>query len=81
MNQALHDEISKVAFDLYQKEGCPQGRHLTHWFEAEKIVKERYESDRGETADPETPPGTRAARNRPGSGRKKKSLKRDATPA
>ncbi len=81
MNQALHDEISKAAFDLYQKEGCPEGRHLCHWFEAEKIVKDRNESNPREMADPETLTGTKATKNRPASRRKKKSPQRDTTPA
>lgn len=80
MNQTLHDEISKVAFNLYQKEGCPEGRHLFHWFEAEKIVNERNKSGAGDTADPEKPTGTKATKNRPGSRRKKKFIKRDTTP-
>ncbi len=57
MNQTLHDEISQVAFELYQKEGCPEGRHLFHWSAAEKIVKERNVSGPRETADTVRPRG------------------------
>jgi len=75
MNPNLHDEIAKVAYDLYQKEGCPEGRHLVHWLEAEKIVKEKYiEQPRGasgRTADPERPNGTKATKSKSGSRRKR----------
>ena len=42
MNPNLHDEIAKVVYDLYQNEGCREGRDLIHWLEVEKIVTERY---------------------------------------
>ncbi len=37
----LHDEISKVAYELYEKSG-KIGRDLETWLEAEKIVMARY---------------------------------------
>ncbi len=37
----LHDEIAKVAYELYEKSG-KIGRDLENWFEAEKIVMARY---------------------------------------
>jgi len=62
MNQTFHDEISMVAFELYQKEGCPEGRHLFHWSAAEKIVKERYKSGPREPADRVRPTGRKVAK-------------------
>lgn len=38
----LHDEIAKVAKDLYEKSGRIEGRDLDNWLEAEKIVMARY---------------------------------------
>ena len=84
MNPNLHDEIAKVAYDLYQKEGCPEGRDLIHWLEAEKIMKEKYVErpggTSGGTADPERPTGKKATKSRSGSS-KKEIHKRDTAPA
>lgn len=75
MNQDLHDEIAKVAFDLYQKEGCPEGRELVHWLQAEKIVKERYQERPGDasggTEDPGRPTAKKATKSRTGSRKKR----------
>ena len=38
----LHDEIAKVAYELYEKSGRVQGKDLENWTEAEKIVKARH---------------------------------------
>lgn len=38
----LHDEISKVAYDLYEKRGRVHGYELQDWLEAEKIIMERH---------------------------------------
>jgi len=35
---SLHDEIIRVAYDLYEEGGCVHGYHLEHWLEAERIV-------------------------------------------
>ena len=75
MNPNLHDEIAKVAYDLYLKEGCPEGRNLIHWLEAEKIVKTQYverpEGASGRTADPERPTEKKATKSRSGSRKKR----------
>lgn len=34
-------EIEKIAFELYQRDGCMQGRELDHWLEAERIFHSR----------------------------------------
>lgn len=38
----LHDEISKVAYDLYLRRGCVHGHDLDDWLEAERIVLARH---------------------------------------
>jgi len=35
------EEIRLIAYQLWQDEGCPHGRHLEHWFRAEAIWQER----------------------------------------
>jgi hypothetical protein len=38
----LHEEITKVAQDLYEKSERIEGRDFDNWLEAEKIVMARY---------------------------------------
>jgi hypothetical protein len=38
MNQ---EEISKYAFQLWQSEGCPQGKDQEFWFRAETALQQR----------------------------------------
>jgi hypothetical protein len=35
----LHQEIFRVAYDIYERNGQIEGRDLDHWLEAEKIVR------------------------------------------
>jgi hypothetical protein len=37
----LHEEIRKVAYELYEKSGRRGGRELENWLEAERIVMAR----------------------------------------
>jgi hypothetical protein len=37
-----HDEIAKIARELYEKSGRKEGFDLDNWLEAERIVMERY---------------------------------------
>ena len=37
-----YDEIAKVAYDIFEREGKIHGRHFDHWIEAEIIVTTRY---------------------------------------
>jgi hypothetical protein len=37
----LFNEMAKVAYELYEKNGYIQSRDLDHWIEAEKIVMAR----------------------------------------
>lgn len=38
---ALHEEIAKLAYELYEKSGRLEGRDLENWCEAERIVLAR----------------------------------------
>jgi len=35
----LHQEIFRVAYDIYERNGRIEGRELDHWLEAERIVR------------------------------------------
>jgi hypothetical protein len=43
MKKSIHDEIAKVAYELYKKEGSVHGNDLKNWFAAENIVMEKHE--------------------------------------
>ena len=36
-----HEEIQKLAYELFEKSGRFQGREIDHWLEAERIIKAR----------------------------------------
>jgi len=38
---SFQDEITKVAYELYEKSGRIDGRNLENWIEAERIVQAR----------------------------------------
>ena len=37
-----HQQISRVAHALYEKEGRPEGKHLEHWFNAESMIEANF---------------------------------------
>ncbi len=37
----LNEEIAKVAYELYERDGKQDGRDREHWLEAERIVEAR----------------------------------------
>lgn len=45
---SLHEDIARVAYEIYEKNGRQNGRAVSDWLEAEKIVK-------AGSAGPETP--------------------------
>lgn len=36
-----HEEIKKLAYDIFEKSGRPHGREIDHWLEAERIIRAR----------------------------------------
>jgi hypothetical protein len=36
------EEIQALAHALWVEQGCPEGRALEHWREAEELVRERW---------------------------------------
>ena len=35
------EEIQKIAYSIWQNDGCPEGRHLNHWLKAEAMWGEQ----------------------------------------
>jgi hypothetical protein len=40
------DEIARLARDIWLRQGCPAGRDLEHWYEAEEIFRAKWLADR-----------------------------------
>jgi hypothetical protein len=36
-----HDQVARAAYYLWQKDGCPQGRHQEHWYRAIEELKHK----------------------------------------
>lgn len=34
-----HEEIAHLAYEAWQRDGCPQGRDVAYWLEAESQLK------------------------------------------
>lgn len=49
--QMTHQEISQRAYEIFMERGCPEGRDLEHWLEAEAQLRAR-------TASPSIPTAT-----------------------
>ncbi len=41
----LHEEIAKLAYELYERSGRIEGRDRENWLEAEKIIRARHAGD------------------------------------
>jgi hypothetical protein len=39
-----YDEIAKLAYELWEKAGKPEGEETTHWLQAENEVMRRQDS-------------------------------------
>jgi hypothetical protein len=46
------EEIRQIAYHLWLNEGCPHGRHLYHWFQAESIWREQQAANPLEKIQP-----------------------------
>jgi hypothetical protein len=46
----LRDEIEKVAYELFEKDGRQHGKDKEHWLEAERIVRERHGAEQKKAA-------------------------------
>ncbi len=46
--QAVHDEIARAAYELYEKRDRADGHEIEDWLEAEKLTMEEHERHAGE---------------------------------
>lgn len=51
----LYEEIAKIAYELYEKSGCIDGRDFENWLDAERIVLTRHASQDIEEPEGEEP--------------------------
>jgi hypothetical protein len=45
----LNDEIAKVAYELFERDGRQHGKDQEHWLEAERIVHKRKNTKKVDT--------------------------------
>jgi hypothetical protein len=45
-----HEEVARRAHELWEQDGCPDGRHEQHWAEAEKQLRGTSATDAREDA-------------------------------
>ncbi len=81
----LNEEIAKVAYELFERDGRQDGRDKEHWFEAEAIVKSRRaaEHKKAETrkAVPVSTPQKAITGKTRGAGKPKEAAPKGATPS
>lgn len=65
------EEIRQIAYHLWRDEGCPDGRHLDHWFKAESIWHARQEE--ATQPDQQARAKTKRPRQKPATSAKAKS--------
>jgi Protein of unknown function (DUF2934) len=56
MTQIGTDEIAKRAYEIWQAEGCPQGRDVDHWLQAEAELTAAVPEAVPEAAPAASPP-------------------------
>jgi DUF2934 family protein len=56
------DQIQRIAYQLWEEDGCPQGRSLEHYFKAEAIVlfQQKQGVDAPSSSGVRTPVGARS---------------------
>jgi len=59
----LNDEIAKVAYELFERDGRRDGKDKEHWCEAEEIVRARHaaEGKKAETRKAKPVPASQKA--------------------
>lgn len=43
------EEVARLAYHIYESEGCPDGRALEHWQKAESMLREQRSEQRQRT--------------------------------
>jgi len=71
----LNDEIAKVAYELFERDGRQHGKDKEHWIEAEMIVKARRMEREAEGSRKVAPPKKAAAKGEASVKRKEKTPK------
>lgn len=75
----LHEEIRKVAYELYEKSGRIGGREFENWLAAERIVMARHaQEEKGKKI--KTPAATQSVKKAPVASRFRKVETQDKDP-
>jgi len=54
------DQIQRIAYQLWEEDGCPQGRDIEHYFKAEAIVLFQQQHGQLPSGSQRTPVGARS---------------------
>jgi hypothetical protein len=57
----LYDEIAQMAYELFEKSGKVEGRDLSNWLEAERIVMARHRGEEKQEAESFSSPKKKTA--------------------
>ena len=41
----LHEEIARIAYELFERDGSQHGKDVEHWREAERLVRARHAAE------------------------------------
>jgi hypothetical protein len=58
---SLDEEITKVAYELFERDGRVHGKDEAHWLEAEKIVRMRHAVQHSQKEKPKTSTASKTA--------------------
>jgi hypothetical protein len=62
------EQVRRLAYIIWEEEGCPDGRNVEHWLKAEAILQtkngEKYPEQKPLEAKPVPAPRRRAKRSR-----------------
>lgn len=43
-NEPTHEQIAQRAYELWKREGCPEGQAIEHWRVAEQVLRGQAEA-------------------------------------
>jgi hypothetical protein len=62
------EQVRRLAYSIWEEEGCPDGRNVEHWLKAEAILQtengEKHRAEKQPETKPVPPQRKRAKRSR-----------------
>jgi len=76
-----HEQITQRAFEIYRQRGCPEGKDLEHWLEAERQLSAEAPGAPNEMSTSTAETSSRSRTSRVGNGSARKTSARQSTRA